>query len=670
MTRRAQPSAAEPVSPLALWLTLGGFLGAVLLNVYQIAPWCAPVALGAVAWRARSAQDSPKLPGRVVRIIVIAVLTVAVVLSFHTLNGVQAGGSLLVGMSALKLSETQRRRDWMIIIGASLFLLLAACLDAQALWRLPLYALEVWLLCTALYALGASPSIVPLGTLGKRAGGSLLAALPLALLLFVLFPRLPGSFWALPRQNEARTGLGDDMSPGSVSKLLESDDPAMRVRFDGPLPPPSERYWRGPVMHDFDGFTWRRHRTGLVPPANLGIPLSLQFLGSGYAYEVTLEPTQHNVLIALELPRGDPPANLPQAFESFDYQMIDSTPNPHAVSYRLESYPRHRNSGPLSTFERVLDLRLGRSGNPRSVELAHTLRAAARSDEDYVKAVLDYLRKGNFQYSTSPPLLARDSVDDLLFHTHEGFCEHYASAFTMLMRAGGVPARVVTGYLGGEWNRFGGYLLIRQSDAHAWSEVWLEGQGWVRVDPTAVVAPGQLSDELAGLAAVAGPGHGGLGAAPPWLRATVQVWQAANAWWQDEFVGFNFTRQIDLIDAIGLRRQGWQALVWMLAGGGGLWLALIAWGYRPRARAEQRDELARIWRLLERKLRAHGGARSAHEGPLSYAERISAAHPEHGASVRAIARRYARLRYGPQPSAPQVLSLRRAVRWLSLRPQR
>jgi protein-glutamine gamma-glutamyltransferase len=161
-----------------------------------------------------------------------------------------------------------------------------------------------------------------------------------------------------------------------------------------------------------------------------------------------------------------------------------------------------------------------------------------------------------------------------------------------------------------------------------------------------------------------------LRAAPPWLRATVQVWQAANAWWQDEFVGFNFTRQIDLIDVFGLRQQGWQALVWMLAGGGGLWLALIAWGYRPRSRLEQRDELARIWRVLERKLRARGGARSAHEGPLSYAERIGAAHPEHAVNVRAIARRYARLRYGPQPSAPEVLSLRRAVRWLTLRPQR
>jgi transglutaminase-like putative cysteine protease len=449
------------------------------------------------------------------------------------------------------------------------------------------------------------------------------------------------------------------MSPGSISQLTQSGDAALRVRFDGALPPAAQRYWRGPVLHDFDGYTWRRRR------ADLGRAPRLQFQGSGYNYEITLEPNQHSILIALELPQGLPDT-LPNAYPTFDYQLIAPAPVTRAVSYRLQSYLRHRTDDPLSGAARRLDLQLPPGRNPRSLELAQSLRAGADSDGAYVDAVLEYLRRGNFTYTLEPPLLNLDSVDDLLFRTRAGFCGHYASAFVMLMRAGGVPARVVTGYLGGIWNRYGGYLYITQSDAHAWAEVWLDGQGWVRVDPTAAVAPGRLTEELDDLLpAAAGGGRRLLQSA--WIVDAVQAWQGLNAWWQDEFVGFDFSKQLSLLGRLGIRNHDLQALAILLAAGAGIWLALIAWGLRPRARPPADDVLSRSWRALERKLRRAAAPRAPYECPTAYAERVGRAHPELSATLAALARRYAQLRYGPSASPVQLEQFRRAVRLLRVR---
>lgn len=654
-------SADEPaVLPAqSVWLLLGGFLGAVLLNVHHTALWCLPLALAAVAWRARSLRQAPRLPPRYLRIGVAGLLTLAVLIGFHTLNGVEAGSSLLVAMATLKLTETVRRRDWLIVLGAAMFLLLAACLDGPALWRLPLYAAELWLLCSALYGLGAGADAPPAAALLRRAALSLALALPFAVLLFLFVPRLSGSFWAVPRPDQAYTGLGDEMSPGSISQLTQSGDAALRVRFDSALPPAAQRYWRGPVLHDFDGYTWRRRRVelGRAPP--------LQFQGPVYDYEITLEPNQHNILIALELPQGVPDT-LPNTYPSFDYQLIAPEPVSRAVSYRLQSYLQHRTDEPLSAAARRLDLRLPPGRNPRSVELAQSMRASASSDRAYVDAVLDYFRGGDFSYTLEPPLLNFDSVDDLLFRTREGFCGHYASAFATLMRAGGVPARVVTGYLGGIWNRYGEYLYITQSDAHAWTEVWLDGRGWIRIDPTAVVAPGRLTEELEDLLPATAAGHRHL-LNSPWIVNAVQAWQGLNAWWQDEFIGFNFARQVGLLGRLGIRNHDLEALALLLAAGAGIWLALIAWGLRPRAQPGAEDGLSRSWRALERKLRRLAAPRAAYECPTHYAARVGRAHPELSATLAALARRYARLRYGPSASPAQLEQFRRAVRLLRQR---
>jgi protein-glutamine gamma-glutamyltransferase len=641
-------------APTLRWL-LAGLLGAVLLNTQHIAPWCVPVALGAAAWRLWAPAHAARLMSRTVRVTISVVLTLAVLLGFRTLNGLDAGASLLVAMAALKLLETRGERDWLVVIGASLFLLLAACLDAQDLWRAPLYAAELWLLCTALYALGSGTAL-PATTLLRTSARSLLLSLPLAVLLFLFFPRLPGSLWTIPREGEAETGLGEQMSPGSISELIESRAAALHVRFEGSPPPPAERYWRGPVLHDFDGYSWRRTRGAFGPAA------PLQFEGASYRYEITLEPSRHNVLIALDLPRGVPP-QLPLTGSTFDYQLISSHAIGSAINYQLESFPLHRNIEPLQAAVRRVDLELPRGRNPRSLALAQSLRASAGDDRAFVDAVLDYLRRGGFKYTLTPPRLNVNSIDELLFSTRQGFCGHYASAFATLMRAGAVPARIVTGYLGGEWNRFGEYLLVRQSDAHAWTEVWLEGRGWVRVDPTAVVAPERLTGELDDVLTASSGARRHL-RAPAWIRSTVQAWQAMNAWWQDEFIEFNTFKQLNLLGSLGFKDRDWEALVTLLTVGGALWLALLAWRERSRNATRAYDGLGRCWQALERKLR-RAAPRAIHEGPIAYCERLALLHPQLAARLRPLARSYSRMRYGASYSAAQLRRLRRAVQLFS-----
>jgi transglutaminase-like putative cysteine protease len=613
-----------------------------------------PVALGSAGWRLRAGTTATPLMGVPWRVAVVLVMTTAVLLSFRTLNGVSAGASLLVAMAALKLMETHQARDWLIVVGAALFLLLAACLDAQALWRLPLYAAELWLLCTALYALSPGNTSAAPATLLRASGRGLLAALPLAILLFLFFPRLAGAFWSVPRPDEARTGLGDDMSPGSISRLVESDEPALRVRADGPLPPPTARYWRGPVLHDFDGYTWRRQH------GSSGNAAPLEYSGSSYRYEVTLEPNAHQVLIGLEMPRPDEQTRQ-LARLTFDYQLMMPRPLDRPLHYQMESFAQYQSTEPLSPAIRRLDLSLPAGRNPRSVELAHTLRAQAASDRAFVDAVLDYFRRGSFAYTLTPPLLDFDSIDDLLFRSHEGFCGHYASAFAMLMRAGGVPARVVTGYLGGQWNPFGRYLLVRQADAHSWTEVWLEGRGWMRVDPTSVVAPSRLTDGFDPLAAAGFDGERTLRAAP-WMLSTVQAWQAMNVWWQDQFVSFNFSKQLGLLSWLGLPGNDWRALAVLLAAGGAVWSALMAWRLAPRLARPRADALGTAWHELERFLQRRVAPRSPSEGPIAYADRIAARAPQLAGQLKPLAWRYARLRYGSGCSATQLQQFRRAVR--------
>ena len=625
-------------------MAIAALLGTAAMNGHHLAWWCLPLLVLASALHLRLVFRGHALPNRLARVGLAVLLTAGVLLSFRTLNGVAAGATLLAAMTAAKLFEARSIRDWYVICGATLFLLLAACLDRQQIWRLPLYAMCLWLSAAALRGLSGGAAL-PAATLLRESARQLLFALPLAVVLFLCFPRLPGAFWALPGDDAAITGLGDEMSPGSIARLTESDEPALRARFAAALPPVKERYWRGPVLRNFDGFTWRRQR----PEA--AATQALAYVGTAYRYTLTLEPNSHGTIVALEMAR---PADAPLALFTDDFQLVSRRPLTQIQTYQLSAYPQARAAAALTESARRLDLALPAERNPRARQLAQQLRVASIDDSAFIARVLEFLRRGGFEYTLTPQRLQRDSIDDLLFNTRQGFCGHYASAFVDLMRAGGVPARVVTGYQGGEWNPIGGYLTVRQSDAHAWAEVWLPGQGWLRADPTAVVAPERLSGELLQFGYGLGRrGAGGLGSGK-WLTAVLQTWDALNAWWQDDVVGFNFSKQLKLADWLAFGDRDWQTLAVALGAGMTAWLLWVAWSLRRIASAARPDALARAWRRIDKHLARTAVPRAPNEGVIAYSERLALTHAAAAAAMTPLARRYAQLRFGP-PGDPGAL---------------
>jgi transglutaminase-like putative cysteine protease len=633
----------------------------VLLHADRVPAWATAVALLLIAWRLLGAYRGAGYPGVAARALLALALVAIVIARFHTLNGLAAGTTLLLLMAGLKLLETHAARDQFVVVGAGLFLLLAACLDRQELVRAPLYGLQAWLCCGAL-AVIAAPATSTRAALGL-AGRALSYAVPLALLLFVFFPRLSGAFWAIPRGDLALTGLSDTMTPGSIGQLATSYDPAFRVQFSGPVPPPPERYFRGPVLHEFDGQSWRR------TPAELRAPLPREHLGIPYHYRMQLEASRQRWWFALDTPTRAPDARV---LLTNDDMLLAVEPLADPVSFEEVSYTHTRITQPLDAAARRQDTALPRTGNPRTHALAASLRERAGSDAALIEAALDHLRTGGFVYSLEPERLGPDAIDDFLFRTRIGFCGHYASAFVVLMRAAGVPSRVVTGYLGGEWIPYGGYYLVRQSDAHAWAEVWLEGRGWTRVDPTAVVAPERLQRGILDLMPQELPTRARLLHASPWLRELLQRWDAANAWWTNHVVKFDYDAQLGLLEKLGIRSPDARALGWAFMLALCLWLAVIAWQVGRSIRRAPPDALARAYARLCRKL-ARIVPRAPHEGPLEYGAALIARRPEVRTSVLPLLERYAELRYGPpvaEHHAQDIRAFREAVARLSLPPPR
>jgi protein-glutamine gamma-glutamyltransferase len=649
------------------WATVAFVTGA-LLNVDRVPVWTPIVALIFVIWRLMGAARSLRLPGTFARSMLALVLVGGVVVRFHTLNGLSAGTALLLLMGGVKLLETRTQRDQFIVVGAAVILLLAACLDRQSIVRAPLYLLHAWLCCAALAVVSYTPSTASTATrvdFDNRAAmvlaaRSLLFSVPLALVLFIFFPRLPGAFWAIPQSGEALTGLGDTMTPGSISQLTNSYDVAFRAHFDGPPPPPQERYWRGPVLHEFDGYTWKREARSFVRMD------PLQYLGPEYHYRISLEPSAQRWWISLDTATGSPG---PKAFFSYDYLLISPDPVTQTTNYTLVSHTHTRGTDPLSTLGRRDDTRLPADRNPRSRDLAVKLRRGAPSDAAYVTAVLDFFRTGGFQYTLTPPRLGFDSVDDFIFNTRLGFCGHYASAFVSLMRAGGVPARVVTGYLGGEWNPIGRYFIVRQSDAHSWAEVWLENRGWTRIDPTVVVEPERLRRGILDLLpnAVSAPAR--FVWSNPWLSNMLQRWDAINTWWNDRVLKFSYDDQLRLLQRLGFSAPGAQELGWAFAAGLVGWLLWIAWHVGHGGRRTRPDKLARAYNALCKKLARAGITRESHQGPLTYASEISNQRPDLE-KAHSLLLRYTELRYGrPEEGAhrAQVRDFEREVSRLTVR---
>ena len=637
-----------------LW-AIGALFIAYLPHITALPYWI-PLATGGCALLRIAIEFYVwRLPPRWLLALLTLASFVGVVATFRAINGLDAGTGLLAIMAGVKLLETRDARDHAIVVMIGYVMLFSTLLYNQSLLRAPYVVLATWALTATLLRVHQSSIAEPPRAALRAAGVMLLQALPMAALLFVFFPRLSGQFWALPARGAAATGLSDEMTPGDIATLTLSGAPAFRVTFDGALPPPIERYWRGPVLHNFDGRTWRQDRLRAFPPQEL-IPR-----GPTYRYRMTFEPTQRDWIVALDAPTQWPRNRMTRWY---DMQLIARRPLSTLISYELESHSSFDVRSDLSFSQRLAETALPAEANPRTRALALRLREQAGDDSAFIQAVLAKFHDEKFFYTLQPPALGEDSVDEFLFDTRRGFCEHFASAFTVLARAAGIPARIVTGYQGGEFNELGDYLLIRQSDAHAWSEVWLQGRGWTRVDPTAAVAPERVERNLSAALGENEPVPGRFVQGFAMLARVRLMWDAVNNFWNNRIVEYDELKQKSLLAWLGIRDADWRhlgaglaitLLVFLLAIG-----AYVAALFRPKSR----DPIARIYDALCRKLARRRIPRAAHEGPKDYLARVAAAKPALAAQLHAISALYLSLRYGPQCDHNDLKKMRAMVKAL------
>lgn len=614
-------------------------------------PWISAFAFLMLAWRGWAAGRGLRMPGRTIKTALALIGLAMVIASYRTLNGAEAGSALLMMMIALKLTEVQRLRDAVFVVVLGYFLMFAGFLHSQEIPFVAWMLFAGWALTGALLIVTRNPVRPSVTGALKQSGRYLAQALPFAVIIFVLFPRIPGPLWGVPSAGaSAVSGLDDKMTPGDISNLVMSEETAFRVRFEGEPPPPGERYWRGPTLHLFNGRSWLQ---GFVPSRDVQ---RAETRGRAVRYTVMLEPHERLWLYALTVPVAYPES----ALLTRDYLLRARRPVNQRTSYDIVSHLDYVLSPELTELERRWALQLPEN-NPRARALAERWRAESANDREIVQRALTMFRDEPFRYTLRPPPLRGDTVDDFLFETRAGFCEHYASAFTFLMRAAGVPARVVTGYLGGERNPFGEYLEVRQSDAHAWSEVWLPDAGWTRVDPTGAVAPNRielgLSDALEGETL---PAH--LARGSELLLQLEMSWAAANAVWNEFFLGFGPELQQQLLQRLGLDDPDWRKMVLLMlalltAGGIVLW-AWLLWTHRPRPA----DPALRLYRKLQQRLARRLGPPRAHEGPRDFAARVMREAPDAAPAVRHFVTEYIRARYGRFADKRQLQRLRAALR--------
>lgn len=609
-----------------------------------------------IGWRGLAAYKQWRMPPTTIKVALTGLAFAGIVVQFGgRLGGQNAGTALLCVMAALKLIEFKGRRDVMVLVFLMYFMLLTHFLFSQEMWTVA-YLLVCVLAVTAILIECQHRGALPPRQTLRKGGAMVLQALPLMLLLFVLFPRIPGPLWGLPADaGAARSGLSDKMSPGDISSLIQSDEVAFRVEFFDAAPPPQARYWRGPVFDHFDGRTWEEGFPTLVA----GYAPDLELAGGAVHYAITLEPQRSRWMFALDMPSPD---SLPaDSFLVPGGQLIAGKPAIERRRYELTSFTDFRLSADLPERSRPRFLRLPPGFNPRTRELALQLRDQERYDRNVVDAALRMFREQPFVYTLQPPALGRDSVDDFLFGTRRGFCEHYAGAFTFLMRAAGIPARVVTGYQGGQRNEFGDYYVVRQSDAHAWSEVWLEGRGWVRVDPTAAVSPERIENSIEAALDVAEglPGHL---AARTRLRFYLEArWEWVNGRWNALVLAYGPELQQEFLSRFGLGDLRNMILALTLIGT--VMLALVGFAtLRQFAPARSEDAALRQWHRLTRRLARIGLAQRPDEGPRDYAQRVAAARPDWAEQIQLIARLYLRSRYLHEPDRVRQDELARAVR--------
>jgi transglutaminase-like putative cysteine protease len=591
----------------------------VFLQVGHIPWWCGLLTASVLVWRTTLTLRGLPLPGWPWRVSLLALLLGATWATHSTILGRDAGVTLIVVLLALKTLEMRARRDAFVIFFLSFFMLLTHFFYSQTLLTAAGILIALMALLTALVNAHMPVGRPTLGQAARIAGGMALMGAPIMLVLFLLFPRL-SPLWGTPGDDAAgRSGLSNSMRVGQIAQLVLDENIALRVKFDGPPPPQGQLYFRGPVLSDFDGAEWRPVRSGF--PDALALPSDLAVSGDPVRYEVTMEANRRPWLFLLEAATQAPEVPGVRVRMTRELQWVTDRPIGNTVRYQAQSHTNFRH-GPLEPAVALQDhIELPPGFNPRTLALAQELRRQHGSNNTtLVSAVLDRLRTGGYTYTLEPGAYGQHTADEFWFDRRQGFCEHIASSFVVLMRALDIPARIVTGYQGGELNGFDGFWTVRQRDAHAWAEIWLQGQGWVRVDPTSAVSPGRIGS-LARLAAPEGALAGALRNLNPTLLTQVrEVWEAVNNRWSQWVLNYTQGRQLDLLKNLGFQSPSWTDLVTVLLGVVVLASLLgVAWTLWER---QQHDPWLRLLRRARTRLQALGIASADHTPARELARQV------------------------------------------------
>ena len=622
------------------WL-LAAMAFVIAPHVARLPVWVSVVCVGAGGARWWIARHGLRTPSWWIMALLAVGVAAGAWVEYRQLFGREVGVSLLIAMLCLKILEMRMKRDVVIAIFLGFFLAMTNFLYSQTI-LMGLYMLVcVWIFVATLVGFNRINTEATVRERVVPAFWLLIQAIPLMLVLFFLFPRLAGPLWRMPGADTAGSGLSDEMSPGDISKLSLSDAVAFRVDFDMAVPNTEDLYWRGPVLGQQVGRTWRMYPVRAAPR------IQYDALSPPVTYRVTLQPSNKPWLFALDLPRAAPP----EAYILGDFQLRSNTLVTSLRSYEMSSHLRYRTGTSLSPDALRPYLQYNDDINPRTIAYARKLR----QDNPDPKVLIEKLMtryNNEFEYTLEPPLLGPNSVDEFLFDTRKGFCEHYAGSFVLILRAAGIPARVVTGYQGGEVNPITRQLVVRQSEAHAWSEVWLEDLGWVRADPTFAVSPLRINR---GMADALGP----QGVLDNLIRADrfgllKQIgftWDAVNSQWNQWVVGFNQERQRYAFETLlGVQDMDWRRLaLWLIAGifstGGGVGLLLLLKVYRKR-----KEPVVAAYDRFCAKLAKTGIHREPHEGPMDFLDRLTHERPAVAARARRVVEAYVALRYA-QPAS-------------------
>jgi transglutaminase-like putative cysteine protease len=593
----------------------------VVMQVAHIPWWCSTLTAIVLVWRGTLALRGLPLPGWPWRLGLLAVTLTATWATHGTLLGQDAGVTLVVVLLALKTLEMRARRDAFVVFFLAFFTLLTHFFYSQSLLTAAGILIALLGLLTALVNAHMPVGRPSLAQAARTAAGMAALGAPIMLVLFLLFPRL-SPLWGVPADERGRSGLSGTMRVGQIAELALDDSIALRLRFEGDRPPASQLYFRGPVLSAFDGVEWRPGRAEF--PSRQTPPSELTVSGPPIRYEVTMEPNRRPWLFLLEAAAQAPELPDGRARMTSELQWLTDRPVSSLLRFSAVSHTRFRH-GPLAPTPALQEqVALPPGSNPRTLELASQLRREHGSGPDatprLVEAVLERLRTGGYVYTLEPGLYGQHTADEFWFDRRQGFCEHIASSFVVLMRALGIPARIVTGYQGGEMNSVDGYWTVRQRDAHAWTEVWHAGQGWVRVDPTAAVAPGRVG-ALLRLSAPEGAFAGAIRNLNPNIAAQLRAaWEAMNNRWNQWVLNYTQGSQLDLLRNLGFRSPSWADLAYVLIGVVVL-VSLIgaAWTLWER---QQHDPWLRLLRRARARLQAQGLDSSDHTPPRELAHRV------------------------------------------------